>query len=180
MGKAGKGRAAAKRPGTRSDLQHGALCYRMREGEPEILLVTSRGTGRWIIPKGWPVPGEDGAGSALVEAWEEAGVRGRAASAPIGRYGYTKALADGEEIPLTVEVWPVAVETLADRFPERKERRRKWFGPKKAARKVQEAELARLIRRFGKSLEAMAAASAAPSPGPARGPGADQEDVTSR
>ncbi len=180
MGKAGKGIVAGGRKGTRPDLQHGALCYRLREGKPEVLLITSRGTGRWIIPKGWPVPGEDGAGSALVEAWEEAGVRGKAGPAPLGRYGYRKALQGGEEIPLTVEVWPVAVEKLASRFPERKERRRKWFSPKKAARKVHEAELAELIRRFGKTLEEMSGESNDLPENPGSSAEADQTGVTSR
>ena len=56
--------------------QFGALCYRKAAGELQVLLITSRGTGRWIVPKGWPVRGQTPAGSALIEAYEEAGVRG--------------------------------------------------------------------------------------------------------
>lgn len=147
-----------RKKASRHRQQYGALCWRLDKGKPRILLVTSRGTGRWIIPKGWPVKGEDGPGSALVEAWEEAGVKGKAGSSPLGRYSYPKALDSGDAIDLEVEVWPVKVEKLARRFPERKQRRRKWFSPKKAADKVQEKALARMILAFGKSLDAESAA----------------------
>ncbi len=54
-------------------------------------MITSRDTGRWILPKGWPIDGLDEAGSALQEAWEEAGVKdGRIANAPIGTFDYQK------------------------------------------------------------------------------------------
>jgi hypothetical protein len=56
-------------------LQVAALCYKQANDtdDKEILLVTSRDTGRWIIPKGWPIDGKNASEAALQEAWEEAG-----------------------------------------------------------------------------------------------------------
>jgi len=56
--------------------QFAALPFRVKEDKVQVLLITSRGTGRWIVPKGWPMEGKTPAESALQEAWEEAGVQG--------------------------------------------------------------------------------------------------------
>ena len=78
----------AKKTGLRT--QFAALCYRLRKGKPEILLVTSRRTQRWIIPKGWPQDGMLPAQSAAIEALEEAGVEGKAHDMSLGMFSYTK------------------------------------------------------------------------------------------
>ena len=129
--------------------QLGALCWRIRRGRPEVLLITSRDTRRWIIPKGWPIAGIEPPLSALREAWEEAGVRGNVAPDPIGEYGYVKAMRGAPGVPCTVVVDPVRVGSLASAVPERHERRRRWFSAAKAARKVAEPELRGLIEAFG-------------------------------
>ena len=51
--------------------QFAALCYRIKRGKVQVLLVTSRRTKRWIVPKGWPMEGRTPADSAAQEAWEE-------------------------------------------------------------------------------------------------------------
>ncbi|QDC09139.1 NUDIX hydrolase [Oceanicola sp. D3] len=128
-------------------LQVAALCYRRTEGEKEVLLVTSRGTGRWIIPKGWPMRGKDSAGAALQEAWEEAGVRSRKVSKKaIGSYTYEKTHDDGWGVPVETLVYPVAVEELAADFPEASERKRMWVSPDEAANMVREPELQDILR----------------------------------
>ncbi|MGR3795556.1 NUDIX hydrolase [Vannielia litorea] len=128
-------------------LQVGALCYRKSGGEKQVLLVTSRGTGRWIIPKGWPMRGKDAAGAALQEAWEEAGVRSqKRPKAAIGSYTYEKTRDEGWGVPVETLVFPVKVEELAEEFPEASERRRKWVSPKDAANMVQEPELQEILR----------------------------------
>jgi 8-oxo-dGTP pyrophosphatase MutT (NUDIX family) len=66
-------------------LQVAAMCYRMRKGRPEFLLVQTRG-GRWIFPKGGVEPGLTYAQSAALEAFEEAGVHGRMEQIPFTRY----------------------------------------------------------------------------------------------
>ena len=127
--------------------QVAALCYRGAGDNKEVLLVTSRDTGRWIIPKGWPMRGKDGPGSAMQEAWEEAGVReATSVGDPIGMYTYEKRKDSGWSFPVETMVYPVSVEKLEDKFPEVKERTRKWFSPAEAANLVQEPELKTILR----------------------------------
>jgi 8-oxo-dGTP pyrophosphatase MutT (NUDIX family) len=125
--------------------QYGALCWRLHRGKVEVLLITSRDTGRWVIPKGWPMKGMTPAQAAAREAWEEAGVQGETESLQLGSYAYDKAMAPKPPIACSVDVFPLRVKALKDRFPERKERRRKWFSAEKAARKVAETGLRSLI-----------------------------------
>ncbi|AXI45744.1 NUDIX hydrolase [Sulfitobacter sp. SK012] len=128
--------------------QFAALCYRMRKGKLQVLLVTSRRRGRWIVPKGWPMEGKTPAASAQQEAWEEAGVTGRASDSCLGVYSYAKEVADGEMTPCLAMLYPMQVKSLSKNFPEKRQRRRMWMSRKKAARVVQERELARLILDF--------------------------------
>jgi len=141
--------------------QYGALCWRIRKGRVQVLLVTSRDTGRWVIPKGWPVTGLGPAESAAREAWEEAGVRGTPDPACLGVYTYPKMLADGRALPCQVAVYPLRVDRLARKFPERKQRRRHWFTPEEAALRVDEADMAAILRAFAPP--AAPAAAAGPS-----------------
>lgn len=131
-------------------VQIGAVCYRMREGKVEYLQITSRETRRWIIPKGWPMKGKKPFTAAAIEAWEEAGVIGEIGKKPIGQYRYTKRLEGGEQRHVTVIVFPLLVSEQSDEFPERGQRRRKWRKAKKAAKKVWEPELAKLLKKFAK------------------------------
>ncbi|MGC8203646.1 NUDIX hydrolase [Aliiroseovarius sp. PTFE2010] len=128
--------------------QFGALCYRVRKDKPQVLLISSRGTGRWIIPKGWPMAGSTPAEAATIEAWEEAGVRGRVHGPCLGFYSYDKRIESGEKFPCIVAVFAVSVAKLADDYPEADQRKRKWVSVKKAAKMVKEPELARIISRF--------------------------------
>ncbi|PKP84729.1 MAG: NUDIX hydrolase [Alphaproteobacteria bacterium HGW-Alphaproteobacteria-2] len=126
--------------------QFAALCYRGTPSEPEVLLVTSRDTGRWIIPKGWPATGQSPARSAEREAFEESGATGRVSERAIGLYSYVKRQESGEAVPLMVAVFALRVEALTKNYPERHERRRKWVRPERAARLVDEPELRALLR----------------------------------
>lgn len=128
-------------------LQVAALCYRTTGSGTDVLMITSRGTGRWILPKGWPIEGLDGAQSALQEAWEEAGVReADVESEPLGFYHYDKGLSDGSAIPVKCDVYLVRSATLSDEFPERGQRERDWCGLELAATRVREPELQALLR----------------------------------
>ena len=129
-------------------MQYGALCWRLGDGGVEVLLITSRDTGRWVIPKGWPMLGLAPESAAAQEAWEEAGVEGVTNPVCLGRYGYHKVLGPTAEVPCAVAVYGLRVVHLADRFPEVKERRRQWFAQAEAAGLVQEPDLARLIAGF--------------------------------
>lgn len=128
--------------------QYAALCFRVVNDKIRILLITSRGTGRWIVPKGWPMADKAPHLAALQEAREEGGVIGHAWPDPIGEYSYVKQLDSGECVPCIGQVFAVRVRLLKAEYPEANERDRKWFSRKKAARKVDEPELAALIRNF--------------------------------
>jgi len=128
--------------------QFAALCYRVKRGKVQILLITSRGTKRWIVPKGWPMEGKTPANSAAREAWEEAGVTGLPHEACIGVYSYAKDAGTKDGMPCLAMLYPVGVEALARVYPERGQRRREWMSRKEAAAKVAEPELARLILHF--------------------------------
>ena len=129
--------------------QSAALCYRVKADGPQILLVTSRRAGRWIIPKGWLINGLNPHQTAAREAWEEAGVSGLCGTESLGRFAYVKNRPNKPSALCVVDVFPLYVQHLAAQFPEVAERRRKWFSPKKAAQRVASADLASLLRGFG-------------------------------
>lgn len=125
--------------------QVAAVPYRFDgAGRLQVLLVTSRETQRWVVPKGWPWPGLANHKAAVGEAWEEAGVRGRARKRAIGSYVYEKV--EGKRArKVKVNVYLMAVSELATWWPEKSERKRAWFVPGKAAEAVIEPELKLLL-----------------------------------
>ncbi len=127
--------------------QFGALCYRVINDKVRVLLITSRGTGRWIVPKGWPMPDTTPAEAAMREAWEEAGVEGWSRGNCLGIYSYTKQDAN-EGHPCVVAVFAVKVRALRGDYPEAGQRHRKWFSRKKAAKLLEEPELRRMVLDF--------------------------------
>jgi 8-oxo-dGTP pyrophosphatase MutT (NUDIX family) len=131
--------------------QYGSLCFKRKKRGIKILLITSRDTGRWVIPKGWPIKKVGDGGTALQEAWEEAGVIGQVASKNIGCFIYTKLMHNGSTVECSVDVYPVEVERLKKNFPERSQRLRRWFSVSGAASKVDEQALRDIIVSFGKS-----------------------------
>ena len=122
-----------------------------KDGPTEIMLITSRGTGRWVIPKGNPLTGMDRHASAAVEAEEEAGVIGAVCPTSIGSYEYRKRRANGAAIMYNVEVFPLAVTRELSEWKEMDERERRWFTFDEAAGAVDEPDLQALIRSFGDS-----------------------------
>ncbi len=127
--------------------QVAVICQRGSGASREFLLITSRNTGRWIVPKGWPITGLDGPSSALQEAWEEAGVRDAQIDAePVGHYTYDKRLDNGASLPVLATVYLAQVEKLSETYPEVDERTREWVSPQEAARRVNEPELKAILR----------------------------------
>lgn len=104
--------------------QYGALCClgKRKQGDLQVLLVTTRDTGRWVIPKGWPMNGKEPHQVAEREALEEAGVKGKAGKKPIGYYTYMKRLADGTEVPCVVQVHTLKVDEQLEEFKEKGQR----------------------------------------------------------
>lgn len=129
-------------------VQVAALPWRKTGDDVEVLLVTSRDTGRWVLPKGWPEGQEDLYMAAAREAAEEAGVDGSVSRFEIGRYYYDKVQPSGMEWRCEVLVFPLEVDRLAEKWPEKKRRRREWVSPAEAAKRVREADLAELIAQF--------------------------------
>jgi 8-oxo-dGTP pyrophosphatase MutT (NUDIX family) len=130
--------------------QFAALPWRLSGGKPRVLLVTSRGTGRWIVPKGWAMKDLAPWKAAAIEAMEEAGVAGRIAEEPFGTYTYQKLLDDGRSVLCRVKVYPLLVLKTRSSWKEQSERRRAWFRVGKAAKMVEEPELAALLRSLSK------------------------------
>ncbi|WP_296819232.1 NUDIX hydrolase [Brevundimonas sp.] len=128
--------------------QVGALCWRDGASGREVLLVTSRETGRWIIPKGGRMSGVPDAQAAAQEALEEAGVTGDLDERPAGTFHYEKRLAGKARRLTAVDVYPLRVQAELDRWDEAHERTRQWFPATEAAQKVDEPELQALIRGF--------------------------------
>lgn len=127
--------------------QVAALCHRGEGNAREYLLITSRGTGRWVIPKGWPIRGLKSNEAALQEAWEEAGVRsGKVSAAPVGSFTYQKRQDSGWAFPVLTLVYSVTVKDVSDHYPEEDQRKRKWVTPTEAANMVDEEELQMIIR----------------------------------
>lgn len=129
-------------------VQAAALPWRHKGGRIEVMLVTSRGTGRWVLPKGWPEGDESLVSTARREALEEAGVEGIADKDEIGRYFYGKATDTGLLWRCEVAVFPLKVEQEAKKWPEKKKRTRLWVTREAAADMVQEPDLAELIRSY--------------------------------
>ncbi|MGH1413970.1 MAG: NUDIX hydrolase [Pelagimonas sp.] len=117
-----------------------------KKGNLKVLMVTSRGTGRWIVPKGWEMDNTKPWKAASIEALEEAGIKGRISREMIGTYKYDKILDSGKALPCVVRVYPMIVDKLKPDWKERKQRTRKWFSPKAAARRVREKKLAQMLQ----------------------------------
>ena len=129
--------------------QIGALPYRAdADGVLRVLLVTSRDTGRWIVPKGNPIRGLRAHEAAAQEAWEEAGVRGFRCPTPLGHYPYWKRRRSGQLVPVSVALYPLCVAQVLDSWPERHQRQRRWCTLSEAAGLVAETELQQLIAGF--------------------------------
>jgi len=128
--------------------QFAALPFAEIEGEVRVLLVTSRETRRWVLPKGWAEEGLTPAELAAKEAFEEAGALGSVVSEAIGAYRYSKRLKTGQELWCEVGVYPLHVEQLLGEWPEAHQRERRWFSPAQAAEQVQEEDLAALLRQL--------------------------------
>ena len=134
---------SAQEPGR----QYAALPYRDRNGL-EVLLLTSRETRRWIIPKGWPMAGRSPHAAAAQEAKEEAGVVGRISKKPLGSFNYVKRLKNGAPLQCTVDVFPMKVSKHLTHWREQNQRTAHWCAPEEAAELVEEPDLSALILTF--------------------------------
>ena len=111
----------------------------VRDGR--VCLVTSRSRSRWVFPKGRIESRQTARQAGLIEAWEEAGLRGDVIGEPVGTYRYEKR---GKLHHVTVFL--MRVDSVADVFPELGERKREWVTPEVAVSRVEEPELKEIVR----------------------------------
>lgn len=148
--------------------QYGVLAYDVDPaGEPRFLLITSRSTRRWIIPRGNPIAGLSPSLSAAEEAYEEAGIAGAVAPEAIGSYLYEKKRGT-MSVAARVHVFPLHIRIQSLVFPEQGQRETRWFSREEAAAAVDEPELRVLILAFEPSAEAAAAGAATVTSAPLR------------
>lgn len=130
----------------RGGIQYGVLPFAVGRKGVRVMLLTSRETRRWVIPKGWPMRNRKPRETAVQEAFEEAGLVGRIlGKRAIGRYGYMKVLGPEISVPCVVKVFLFEVDHQLDDWPEKDERETSWFSPRDAAGLVAESGLAKLL-----------------------------------
>ncbi len=139
-------------------IQYAALPYRFTPAAAlEILLVTTRRSRRWIIPKGWPIKGLRPPKSAAREAFEEAGVRGKVGTKSVGLFTYDKLLDEhGIAVACEVRVFPLLVKRQSEAWPEFEQRVVQWVEPTKAVTLIKEPGLKKLVAAFAKRIAAAA------------------------
>ena len=129
--------------------QAGVIAYRVLDGKVQVLLMTSRDTGRWIIPKGNINGRSTPSKAAEKEAYEEAGVIGAiTSSTPLGIYTYSKKLASGEARAATVEVYLLRITERLKKWPEKGKRKLSWVSTKEAVGLIEELGVVPLLRRL--------------------------------
>lgn len=135
------------RSGKDARKQYGAIPYTVVDGQVVFLLVTSRGTGRWIFPKGEPIAGLTPWQVAQREASEEAGIEGEVDSRPLGCYRSVKTIAIRRRI-VDIEMYPLRVTRQFDDWPEKKHRHRHWAILPEAKRLLSNPQLAALATKL--------------------------------
>lgn len=134
---------------TKRRRQYAVLPLASVDGETRVLLLTSRETGRWVIPKGWPIKRLKPWEAAAREAYEEAGILGTVGRDPLGTYLYDKRLNDGRSVAVAVTVFPMTVRRQLEDWPERLERQSRWVTPGEAAKLVEERGLVDILLEAG-------------------------------
>jgi len=131
-----------------NQIQYAALPFRMIDGEPQVLLVTSRENKRWILPKGQPEKKVAARNVAAQEAYEEAGVVGQISTRSIGSFPSAKRLRSGEEMAIRVRVYMLEVSQELDDWPEKNERERRWVNAGEAVMMASEPGLTQFLLHF--------------------------------
>ena len=146
-------RRSSKKATAKKRVQYAALPYRVSaDARTEVLLITSRQTKRWIIPKGWPHKAKDAAPhhSAAREAFEEAGVVGAVGRRSIGSFSHSKRLKNGGFVTCRVLVFPLKVDRQDNEWPEKDEREVRWLPANRAAKRVSHPKLSEMISRLAR------------------------------
>ena len=134
-----------------ANIQYGALPWRRTDGAVEILLITTRNTRRWIVPKGWPLAGRTPSECAAQEALEEAGVLGEMDQKPLGWFSYDKLRKSGEVLHCKVQVYAMEVARQRRSWAEKAARQTRWCSPQEALSHVSEPGLRQIISKFARA-----------------------------
>lgn len=129
----------------------------------QVLLITTRNTRRWIVPKGWPTEGKTPAECAALEAFEEAGVRGRIAGEILGSFNHRKQLKSGETVVCRVQLFALEVTEAHEEWSEKGDREIRWCTTEEALARVHDARLRRLIAKFAQLAGTRASAQVLPA-----------------
>ncbi|WP_420410680.1 NUDIX hydrolase [Roseibium sp.] len=129
-------------------LQIAALCVRENDGGREVLMVTSKSSRRWILPKGWPIMSRKPHRTAAIEAYEEAGVVGKARKKPFASFKSYKGADAGLRLKTDVLVYRVDVDEMVRNYPEKGKRTVTWVPVEKAIKMADEPGLAKVLRRL--------------------------------
>jgi 8-oxo-dGTP pyrophosphatase MutT (NUDIX family) len=140
-------RLALRSGGDVAKRQAGAIPYTVVQGEVVFLLITSRGSGRWIFPKGDPIDGLEPWDAAAQEALEEAGIEGEVDPRPLGVYRTFKTLAIRRKV-IEVELYPLRVTRQFDDWPEKGHRHRHWAILAEAKRLISDPQIAQMAIRL--------------------------------
>jgi 8-oxo-dGTP pyrophosphatase MutT (NUDIX family) len=127
--------------------QAAVLPWRRGKAGVEIMLITSLGSGRWVVPKGTLMPGESARAAARREALEEAGLEGTLQMRPLGSFYYEKRVSGMKQL-CSVEVYPLQFGGQREVWPERGRRKTEWFALADAAALVEESDLKDMILAF--------------------------------
>jgi 8-oxo-dGTP pyrophosphatase MutT (NUDIX family) len=139
------------KPSKAVGIQYAALPYRVAGRRVEVLLITSRETRRWVIPKGWPIRGVAPQDVAAMEAEEEAGITGEVDARSVGSFRYMKQVKANRTIAVQVIVFPLLVLDQKPDWKEQGQRQARWLPYARAAGAVSDVPLKRLILEFGKA-----------------------------
>ncbi len=134
------------------NIQYAALPWRVVDGALEVLLITTRNTRRWIVPKGWPIAEYTPQACAAFEALEEAGVSGVVDDEAFGTFHYDKLRKSGEVLACKVYVFPMKVTRRHRKWPEKSARDCEWCSVDEAVSRISETGLRRLIKKFAKAI----------------------------
>jgi 8-oxo-dGTP pyrophosphatase MutT (NUDIX family) len=137
----------------RARVQYGVIPYRRAKDRIEIMLITSRDTRRWVVPKGWPIARTQSREVARLEALEEAGLEGTIGKQPLGSFYYEKRLKDDSACVCRVYIFGFEVARQRKKWLERNERKRRWFDSTRAIKLVREPELKTLINALVRAVE---------------------------
>lgn len=129
--------------------QAAAFCHKKKNGKKYVLLVTSRGSKQWILPKGWLEDNYTEKELALLEAKEEAGVITKPKKIKkMGAYRYRKWLSQKRSVPVGVNVYSMPIKRLKKKFKESHQRKRKWVTIRKATKMVSDKNLQAFLKEF--------------------------------